>query len=119
MSEFDNVDDEIDRRALAEEQIQHAQQLQELRAQVSLADEVQRFLASGLCQRMESDALRERAALLNELADLDPDDDADRKRIRAIRLDVAALERWKVFLAQYTEEGNTAFAMLNEITGPT
>lgn len=114
---MDNVDDALAEQASEQEKATRQGEVHALLQKVDFALQVRSFLASEIGERILSDAEKETRTLLDDLASLDPDDEVERKTIRAIRQRLALLAHWQDRFAEYIAAGNAAEVELNEGEG--
>ena len=110
MSDFNNVDDELQARAEAAEQQAEIDRGHELRRIIDFGFAVEHFKNGEIGQRILADAIAERDLLVNRYIILDPDDSGERKEMRAIQLRIGVINVLWEFVEHYIRDGEAAQA---------
>lgn len=94
-------------------EVNDAHSLELLRA-IDFGLQVARFMDGPLYRRMKDDIDAELNDLAEEIINLDPDDEDERKKIRKVRHRIGALSLWQNLFQSYVDQGEAAEVQFQE-----
>lgn len=86
----------------------------ELKRRVDFGLAVENVLHSDIGNRLREDIESESTKLMEQIVSLDADDEADRKKIRALKFQLGVLEQGMALFARYVADGHAAAHELQE-----